>query len=373
VRKRKKYLEKVKRIVVKIGSNSLTTEKGINEKKIKKLSDELTTVYKSGIQVLLVSSGAIAGGIKELGLKGKPATIPEKQAIASIGQRLLISLYHKYLSRNKIITAQILLTAEDLRNRQRHLNVKNTLITLLKKYKTIPIINENDAVAIDEIVFGDNDILAALVSCLIDADLLIFLTDTEGFYIEKRNERILLNEVEKIDNTIKKFAEESGSSVGTGGMKSKIEGARIATSAGIPVIIASSKKDEIIQKILSGEKVGTFFYPSPRRLKSRKRWLAFFSKPSGKIFIDSGAEKALKEGKSLLPVGIIKVEGKFKKGDTLEIYNHKNILIGKGVTNYSSFLIEKIKGLKSSEVKKIVGDKFYDEVIHRDNLTLHWF
>ncbi len=369
--KRTALLQKAKRIVVKIGTKSLTNEIGLDNKKVKKITQEISNIKNKGFQITLVSSGAVSAGLGKLNLTQKPKTIPIKQAAASIGQINLMALYNEYFLKNNIIVGQILLTESDLKNRKKYINITNTLNTLLSKYNSVPIINENDVVGIDELIFGDNDELSALIANLINADLLILLTDTEGFYIEKSGKKQLVKEVKSITNTMLKYAGGAGSKFSSGGMVSKLKAVKIATHSGIPVVIANSKEKNILGKILAGEQIGTFFYPAEKGLSQRKRWLAFSVAPKGNIIIDDGAQTAIiKRGKSLLPGGIIKISGKFGKGDPVNILNMKNKIIARGLSNFSSTTLHKIKGKKTSEVKKIIINNFYEEVINRDNLVI---
>ncbi len=368
---REKILKNVKRVVVKIGTKSLTNDIELDRKKIKKITDEISHLIKTGYQVSLVSSGAVSAGIGKLKLNRKPKSIPEKQASASIGQINLMYLYNYYFSKNNIIIGQILLTESDLKNRIKYLNITNTLNTLLEEYNALPIINENDVVGIDELIFGDNDELSALIANLVRADLLILLTDTDGFYLNNNGEQVLLKEVKKINQQITASAGGAGSKFSSGGMVSKIKAAKIATHSGIPVVIANSKKKDILLRILNGESEGTLFYPSEKSLSQRKRWLAFSVAPKGDIIIDNGARTAiLNKGKSLLPGGIVKVKGKFAKGDPVNILDESNKIIARGLSNFNSIVLNKIKGKKTSEVKKIITNSFYEEVVNRDNLVI---
>ncbi len=362
------FLKDVKKIVVKVGTKSLTDENNkLSEKKIKKLVDEISDLYKGGYKIILVSSGAVSGGVGVLSLNERPKSVPEKQAVASIGQIKLISIYHKFFSKNNINIGQILLTESDLKDRKKYLNAKNTLDTLLDKFNVIPIINENDVVGIEELIFGDNDELSALISNLIDSDLLILLTDIDGFYLKGE----LLSDIKSINNEITKAAGKAGSDFSKGGMVSKIKAAKIATRAGIPVIIAKSSINNILFKLLKGDDIGTFFYPDKKGLSQRKRWIAYSVYPKGKVFIDNGAVEAIvKNGKSLLPGGVVSIEGKFRKGDSVDICTIEGDVIGRGIINFNNEILNVIKGKKSKEIREILKDDFYEEVIHRDNLVL---
>ncbi|WP_456402771.1 glutamate 5-kinase [Persephonella sp.] len=360
--------KKVKRVVVKIGSHLLEKENDIDTEFISDLSKQISNLKKKNIEILLVSSGAVLAGIKKLGLKTRPKTLTEKQATAAVGQAYLMQIYDKIFSKNNLIIGQVLLTIEGLQERRRYLLAQNTLNQLIEM-DVIPIINENDTVGVEEIVFGDNDFLAAHVSVLIDADLLIILSTSGGLYDRDPSDpkAELIKELKNIDEALK-FAGSSKSEYGTGGMRSKLEAAKIAISHQIPVIIAPKKK-KIIEKILEGKQVGTFIYPEEKKKSRKKSWIKNLSAAKGKITIDKGAEKAIKNGKSLLPAGIKDIEGIFSKNDVVAIQNEEGKIIGKGIINYSHLELRKIKGMKSDQVEKTLKKKF-TEVIHRDNLAV---
>ncbi|MFA5881943.1 MAG: glutamate 5-kinase [Eubacteriales bacterium] len=363
----------IKRLVVKVGSSTLSYATGkLNINRMERLVRGLADLSHSGMEVILVTSGAQGAGIGRLGLSRKPKTIPEKQAVAAIGQGLLMHMYEKLFSEYSIIVAQVLLTREDIMDRKRFLNARNALNALLQ-LEALPIINENDTIAVDEIKFGDNDTLSALVASLVDAELLILLTDIDGLYTgdpatNKMATRIPV--VREINEDIEKLAGGSAPGFGTGGMVTKIQAAKVAMSSGFPMIIAHGKEENVINRILSGEQLGTVFLPKETRLHAKKRWIAFGSNMQGKIFIDEGAQKALlAEGKSLLPTGITYVEGDFEVGNTVGVFfNDREI--GRGIVNYPSLEIDKIKGKKTRDIAKVLGYKDFDEVIHRDNFVL---
>ncbi len=365
---REKYLKNIKRIVIKIGSQLLEKNRDIDRDFISDLAKQVSTLKKEGKNVLIVSSGAVLAGIKKLKLKEKPRTLTEKQAVASVGQAYLMEIYDSNFSKEEINIGQILLTIEGLRERKRYVLAKNTIEKLLE-YGVVPIINENDTVAVEEIVFGDNDFLAAHVSVLSGADLLIILSTAGGLYTGEPGEEgsHLIKEIKNIDEALT-FAKASKSKFGTGGMRSKLEAAKIAVSHSIPVFIAP-KKENVILDIISGKDIGSFIFPESRKKRLKKSWLLTLSAPKGKIIVDKGAEEALKKGKSLLPAGIKDVEGIFSKNDVVAVENTEGRIIGKGIANYSYKEIKKIKGLKSDEVEKVLGKKF-TEVIHRDNLVV---
>ncbi len=370
---RKSIFNNAKRLVVKVGSNVLTEDHGLNLKAIRSISRQICRLIDSGLEVILISSGAMASGVKKVGLDKRPDEIPKRQAIAAVGQAGLIMEYEKAFARYHKKVAQILLTGDDLNNRRRYLNARNTLCMLLS-WKVVPIINENDTVMIDEIQFGDNDNLAAMITLLMDADILVNLTDIDGLYTKnprKYPDAELIPLVSTIRENIEKVAGDIPGPLGTGGMLSKINAARKVTASGIPMVIANGGKPDILLKLFSGKEFGTFFVSKKKKLKSRKCWIAFTLKPKGAIRIDDGAAAAiLNRGKSLLPSGIVHVEGEFNVGAPVEFKTGDNETLGTGLVNYSSADIRKIMGLKSSQIKKILGHKPYDDVIHRDNLAI---
>ncbi len=362
------------RIVVKIGSNLLTDSAGrINHRRIGSLADEISELTHSSIEVVMVSSGAIASGLRKLGLKSKPKEIRKKQATAAVGQPLLMWVYEKYFLKHKKHIAQILLTRDDLSDRIRYINAKNTILTLLEM-GVIPIINENDTVATDEIKFGDNDQLAALVSGLVEANRLIILSDVDGLYTgdpKKDPNAKIIRHVKEFSKEIETIAKPTSTGYGTGGMYSKVLAAKKATSFGVPVHIISGRKAGHIKAVLEGKEIGTFFEPVKERVTSRKGWIAYATRSKGNLYIDDGAVKALiRNGKSLLASGIKKVEGDFDVGDAVYCINEQGEKIAKGLVNYSSCELKLIKGKKSSEIEKILGYKYSDEVIHRDNMVI---
>ena len=365
--------ELAKRVVVKIGSNVLTENDGLNVKVIRSITGQICRLIDAGREVILVSSGAMASGVKKVGLTKRPDELPKRQAVAAVGQAGLIREYEKAFGRHHKKVAQILLTSEDLSNRKRYLNARNTMVTLLS-WQVVPIINENDTVSVEEIQFGDNDNLAAMITLLMDADILINLTDIEGLF--DKDPRIhqdaeLIPIVTAINKNTEQYASEIAGALGTGGMMSKIRAARKVVSAGVPMVIAKGDTPDILAKIFSDNARGTFFVPGKEKLTSRKCWIAFSLKPQGAIEIDDGAAEAiLKNGKSLLPSGIVAVEADFNIGAAVEFKNQKNEILGIGLANYSATDIRKIMGLKSNQIKAVLGHKSYDEVIHRDNLVI---
>ena len=370
----KALVSNAQKIVVKVGTSTLTHKNGkLNLEQIERLVRQLSDLRNQGKDVVLVSSGAIGAGMGKLNLEERPKTIPEKQAVAAVGQGILLHIYEKIFAEYGQATAQLLLTKADLEHRQRFLNARNTLLTLLK-LGVIPIVNENDTVAFEEIKFGDNDTLAALVGTLIDADLVILLTDIDGFYDgdpRKRKDAKRISVVETIDAQVESLAGSVGSKFGSGGMATKITAASIAVNAGIPLMIAHGAESHIIRKLTGGEAVGTLFLPIEMKPHLRKKWIAFGSHVGGRLVVDDGAKDALiHKGKSLLPSGITAVEGDFAAGDVVEIVDGQGREFARGISNYSWMELHKIKGQKSKDICPILGYKDYDEAIHRDNLSL---
>lgn len=371
---RSEYLKNCRRIVVKVGSSSLTHDTGkLNLSQLERLVRQLADLHHQDFEIVLVSSGAVGAGMGKLGMKKRPKTIPEKQAAAAVGQGILLHMYEKMFAEYGQTVAQVLLTRQDVEDRGRFLNARNALLTLLR-YGVIPIINENDTVAVDEIRIGDNDTLSAMVASLVEADLLLLLTDIDGLYTSNPKtapDAKLLSLVEEITPEIESSAGGAGSALGTGGMTTKLAAGKIATNSGVGMIIASSQRPNVVQEAIAGLEVGTFFRPRDHRLDCHKRWLAFGSPVQGRIVVDDGAEQAiLTKGKSLLCSGIVCVEGDFVAGNAVSIVNAQGMEFAKGIVNYPSGEIDSIKGAQSKDIKRILGHKDYDEVIHRDNLVL---
>ncbi len=373
--KRKDMLRKVRRLVLKVGSRVLTCKgKTLSLEVFDRLAREVAGAKKAGYEVVIVSSGAIAAGMERLGFTEKPKTIPQKQAAAAIGQSALMWNYERAFSLYGEKVAQILLTRDDLSNRNRFLNARNTLLALLD-FGVIPIINENDTVAVEEIRVGDNDNLSALVTNLASADLLVIWSDIDGLY--DRDPRLhknakLIPLVSHVTAELEKKASGTLSPISIGGMVTKLQAARKAALFGVPTILANGTTVGTLEPILKGEEVGTLFTSEVNKLKSRKHWIAFTLQPLGKIIVDDGARKAiLQKGKSLLPSGILAAEGKFSRGDPVSLVDPQKEEFAKGLVNYSSTEITKIKGLKSQDVEIRLGYKYRDEVIHRDDLVCH--
>jgi glutamate 5-kinase len=367
-------LGRVNRLVVKVGSGLISAPaQGLLPERIGALADELAALAKDGREVVVVSSGAIAAGMARLGLAQRPRSIPEKQAAAAVGQSALMWHYEQAFARHEIRVAQVLLTQEDISARTRYLNARNTLLVLLR-FRVVPIVNENDTVAVEEIKVGDNDNLAALVAHLIDADLLVILTDVDGLYTG--DPRVdpgarWLPTVEAVTEEIERLAWDADGQVSVGGMSTKLEAARKVTSSGIPMVIASGREPGTLPRVLRGEPVGTYFVPRGDRLQGRKRWIAFAVPPQGRLSVDAGARSALIErGKSLLPSGVVEVEGEFHAGEVVSLSAPDGKEFARGLTNYDAAELRKIQGAKTGAIEELLGYKSFDEVIHRDNLVL---
>ena len=370
---RKDILANVKKVLIKIGSAVLTGKDGLDLNIIEQIVDEIVELKKGGHQVVIVTSGAIASGKHRMGIRGDLKSMPQKQAAAAIGQGRLMRVYANAFGKHGLFVAQILLTMSDLTDRKRFLNIRNTLSTLME-WGVIAIINENDTVAVDEIKFGDNDHLAAMITNIIGAHLLINLTSTEGLYDRnpaKSENAKLISLVEEITEEIEAVATDEATSIGIGGMKSKVLAAKKLTASGIPCIIAPGRRKGVLQDIFAGKEIGTLFLPMSKHLTSRKYWIAFTLRSRGRLFLDEGAKKALiEQGKSLLPSGIVNVEGDFDVGDPVTCVDMEGTPLAKGLVNYSATETFKIMGLKTSQIEHVLGYKDYDEIIHRDNLAL---
>jgi glutamate 5-kinase len=371
---RKTIMNKVHRIVLKVGSQVLTAKgRSLSQAVFDRLARELSAAKKKGYEMVIVSSGAIAAGMARLGLLEKPKTIPQKQAAAAIGQSALMWNYERAFTCYGEKVAQVLLTRDDLSNRRRYLNARNTLLTLLG-LGVIPIINENDTVVVEEIKFGDNDNLSALVTSLVNADLLIILSDIDGLY--DRDPRLSKNAkliplVRQVTTEMEKKASGTLSPISIGGMVTKLQAARKAALFGVPMILANGMVEGILERIFQAEDVGTLFTSEVNKLNSRKHWIAFTLEPQGRIIVDDGAKKAiLQKGKSLLPSGVLAAEGEFSLGDPVVLVDLQRQEFAKGLSNYGSAEINQIKGLKTTEVENKLGYKYGDEIIHRDDLVV---
>src|SRR6059036_206108 len=370
----RRQLGRVRRLVVKVGT-SLIAEPGTgpDPDRIAALATEVAGA-REGREVVLVTSGAIATGMARLALPARPRSIPEKQAAAAVGQSALMWHYEAAFKRHAIRVGQVLLTGEDIADRGRYLNARNTLLALLH-FGVLPIVNENDTVAVEEIKVGDNDNLSALVASLIDADLLVLLTDVDGLYTDDPTVNTgarKLDTVEAVTDEIARFARDRADRISVGGMATKLQAARKAAAAGVPMIIASGRAPSVLRRLLAGESVGTYFAPKPARLTARKRWIAFAVAPQGKLTVDAGALQALTQhGKSLLPSGILEVEGEFASGDVVALLaGATGREFARGVVNFDADEVRKIQGAKTTEIEWRLGYRSFDEVIHRDNFVL---
>lgn len=372
---RKSLLDAADTLVVKVGSRVLSSAEGqLDQERIGHLALQLSQLADAGKRVVLVSSGAVAAGVAKLELGKRPTNLAQLQAAASVGQAHLIQIYEKFFAANRRHAAQVLLTADDLDDRLRYLNVRNTLVALLEM-GVIPVINENDSVAVDELLttFGDNDQLAAMVAGLFAKPALIILSDVDGVYDRDPREpdSQILHAIDRIDQSILELAANHSAGISKGGMASKLKAAQFATRSGAPVVIAGGRTDNVLHKIVAGEILGTWLPPQPRGLALRKRWIGFTAQTAGTIYVDAGATRALKtNGPSLLAIGMARIEGPFEKGDIVSICDEAEIEFARGLSNYSSDELDKIKGLRSPAISEVLGHRPYEEVIHRDNMTL---
>jgi glutamate 5-kinase len=367
-------LRKVRRLVVKVGSSLITTPGvGADPDRIEALAAEIACV-REGREIVLVSSGAIATGVARLALPERPRSIPEKQAAAAVGQSALMWHYEAAFKRHGIAVGQVLLTAQDISDRARYLNARNTLLALLR-FDVLPIVNENDTVAVEEIKVGDNDNLSALVASLIDADLLVLLTDVDGLYTDDpaRNASARkLDTVAAITEEIEGLAWAGTGAVGVGGMATKLQAAQIAAAAGVPMVIGSGREVGTLSRVLAAEAVGTYFAPRADRLTARKRWIAFAVPPQGRLTVDAGALSALTHhGKSLLPSGLVGVEGEFAAGEVVAVLGvGSRREFARGLVNFDAGELRRLQGARTREIEARLGYKAVDEVIHRDNLVI---
>ena len=367
----------VKTLVLKIGTSLLTGEEGFDGSVLEEIVKEVARIkHERGLNILIVSSGAIGCGMAMLGLKERPSLLPMKQATAAVGQARLMHYYETLFQRlgQGLRTAQVLLSASDLDNRQTYLNVRNTVQALFELGTVVPIINENDSVAIEELRFGDNDTLSARIAVKIGADLLILLSDVDGLHDKnpfRHDDAKLIPRVEGVTEAIEALAEDSTAATTIGGMRTKLDAAKIACASGIPMVIANGRRPHVVSGVLDGEGPSTTFGGTGVALPERKRWIAFGRAPRGKIVIDDGARRALVEqGKSLLAAGITGMSGEFAMGDAVRICDERGSEIASGLVNYSSDQVARIKGCKSTQIEAILGRKDFDEVIHRDNLVI---
>lgn len=368
-------LKKAKRIVIKIGTSTITYANGKrNFSQIDRLAREISDLQNQGKEMILVTSGAVAVGVDRMGLPGKPKTIPGKQAAAAVGQGVLMHTYEKFFADYGQIVAQVLITKTEAIDRHRYTNTRNTFMELMRQ-RVIPIVNENDVVALDELKIGDNDNMSALVAGIVDADLVIILSDVDGLYTanpQTHPDAVIVPEVAEITPEIEASAGGVGSARGTGGMATKIQAAKAATSSGIHLVIASGTEKNAITRVLQGEELGTLFVSRENRLQFRKRWLAFGAKIAGSIVVDDGCAKAIRKagGCSILPAGVFAVQGEFLPGSTVSVIDKDAHELARGLVHYSSAELEQIKGCNSGEIANILGHKNFDEVIHRDDLVI---
>ena len=361
-------------IVVKVGSRILTGADGLlDQDRVAALAEELNQVVAAGRKVALVSSGAVAAGLGRLGIKRRPTDLAKLQAVAAVGQTALVEAYDRSLRKHGRYAAQILLIADDLDHRARYLNIRNTILTLME-LGAVPVINENDTVSVEELqtTFGDNDRLAAMVTNLIRAPLLVLLSDVAGLYDgDPRDDRSqVIPTVMKIDEPVLSLVRDQATGLSKGGMASKLQAARIATTAGENVIIAGGKEPGNLARILAGEPVGTLFVAEGAAIPSFKRWIGFTAQPRGKVTVDAGARRAIEsQGRSLLAIGITAVEGSFRKGDVVAVVDNTGQEFARGLSNYAAEEVLRIKGLKTDQIAAALGHCPYDEVIHRDNLA----
>ena len=368
-------LKKAKRIVIKVGTSTITYANGKrNFSQIDRLAREISDLQNQGKEMILVTSGAVAVGVDRMGLPGKPKTIPGKQAAAAVGQGVLMHTYEKFFADYGQIVAQVLITKTEAIDRHRYTNTRNTFMELMRQ-RVIPIVNENDVVALDELKIGDNDNMSALVAGIVDADLVIILSDVDGRYTanpQTHPDAVIVPEVVEITPEIEASAGGVGSARGTGGMATKIQAAKAATSSGIHLVIASGTEKNAITRVLQGEELGTLFVSRENRLQFRKRWLAFGAKIAGSIVVDDGCAKAIRKagGCSILPAGVFAVQGEFLPGSTVSVIDKDAHELARGLVHYSSAELEQIKGCNSGEIANILGHKNFDEVIHRDDLVI---
>jgi glutamate 5-kinase len=363
-----------KRIVVKIGSSLLTKGgKGLDKTAIAQWVAQMAALRKSGVDVILVSSGSVAEGVWRLGLKARPTTLHELQAAAAVGQMGLVRVFDDTFQQHDLHASQVLLTHDDLSNRQRYLNARSTLLTLLQ-FGVVPVINENDTVATEEIRFGDNDTLAALVANLVEADLLLILTDQQGLFTADpsvETDATLISQINVNDERLESMAGESRSGLGRGGMSTKVSAARLAARSGAATVIAAGATNNVIQAVLKGDVIGTHFLPDIEPLLARKRWLAGQLQVKGQLVLDNGAVEMLKNnGKSLLAVGVKWATGQFERGELVSCLDQNGVEIARGLVNYGSEETQKIAGKSSADFQLILGYADDLELIHRDNLVL---
>jgi glutamate 5-kinase len=370
----RRALSRIRRVVVKVGSGLVTTPgEGPSSEHIGRIAADLSALVHERREVALVTSAAIATGVARLGLTARPRSIPEKQAAAAVGQSALMWEYEQAFKKHGIAVGQVLLTGQDISDRSRYLNARNTLLALLQ-FGVLPVINENDTVAVDEIKVGDNDNLAALVAHLIDADLLVLLTDVDGLYtgnpLQDPSAR-RLETVEAITDEIQRMVYDASARVSVGGMATKLQAGQKASASGIPMVIASGREAGLLPRLLKGEPIGTYFQPRDDRLAARKRWIAYAVPPQGRLAVDAGAKKALTErGKSLLPSGVVAVDGQFRAGEVVALTLGDEPEFARGLVSYDADEVRLILGAKTADIARRLGYEGVDEVVHRDNLVI---
>jgi glutamate 5-kinase len=370
----RRALSRIRRVVVKVGSGLVTTPgEGPSSEHIGRIAADLSALVHEGREVALVTSGAIATGVARVGLTARPRSIPEKQAAAAVGQSALMWEYEQAFKKHGIPVGQVLLTGQDISDRSRYLNARNTLLALLE-FGVLPVINENDTVAVDEIKVGDNDNLAALVAHLIDADLLVLLTDVDGLYTGNPRQdpsARRLETVEAITDQIQRMVYDASARVSVGGMATKLQAGQKASASGIPMVIASGREAGLLPRLLKGEPIGTYFQPRDDRLAARKRWIAYAVPPQGRLAVDAGAKKALTErGKSLLPSGVVAVDGQFRAGEVVALTLGDEPEFARGLVSYDADEVRLILGAKTADIARRLGYEGVDEVVHRDNLVI---
>jgi glutamate 5-kinase len=370
-------LKDASRIVIKLGSLVVTTAEGeVDVASLTQLAEQVCELTRAGKEVVLVTSGAIRSGRNQLGIRDRSLDLPARQAAAAVGQIELMWRYREIFGQFKQPIAQVLLTQAELSDFRRYLHLRNTLTTLLREYRGVPVLNENDSVSAEGVQIGENDRLAAGVASRLDADVLLSLSDVAGYYAgdphHNRNAR-LIPVVTEITPEMEARAADSAGTAGRGGMRTKVESAKLAMNAGVIMVIAAGRERDVIRRIMAGEEVGTIFVPKAAKMPSRKRWIAHVRVPKGKLLVDAGAVMALlRDGKSLLPVGVVDVQGDFGPGDMVSVWGQGTDLareVVRGLVNYSWEDLKKIKGAKSKDVEKLLGHRDFDEAVHRDNLV----
>ena len=364
---RETIIRSAKTVVVKIGTAVLTRSDGrLDRPLIGQLVGQIAALRERGLDVTVVSSGAVGAGMGVAGIRTRPRSVPMLQAVAAVGQPALMALFESAFKSHRLHAAQVLLTRGDFEDRTRYLNIRNT-IAALHTLNAIPVINENDTVAVDGIRFGDNDLIAAYTANLLRADLMIILTVIDGLMDANGQ---LVQVIRNVDDNVMQLATSRRTQLGSGGMRTKLEAARIVTDAGEVALIANGRLRDVLLRLLDGEALGTLFVPSPRKLSARKRWIGLTVRPAGKVYIDAGAARALsRRGKSLLASGIVRVSGRFKRGDVIEVVDADGARIGRGLSNYDAADVNAVKGLRTTQFARVLGDKPYDEIVHRDNFV----